>query len=191
MKKQLVLPFFLLGSALIARAQSGAVTSQNGSDYADQASCVIVKRMGQVTSRLYSLGIRGKQFQYVEGKFPEGFSFHDRMTDHDVHNLQAKGVEVMILEPSYTADDLKQAREACLKMSGKTVTIEVTSTPTGAEIEVDGKFVGNTPSSIGVSAGEHTLMLTKKGYFPWVRNLKISTGTVKISPELELIPIAK
>lgn len=71
MKKQLAFAFFLLGSVMIARGQSGAIIPQGGTGHADQASCVIVKRMGpadQVTSRLYSFGIRGKQFQYVEGK---------------------------------------------------------------------------------------------------------------------------
>jgi hypothetical protein len=146
----------------------------------------------QITSHLYSFGIRGKQFQYVEGKFPAGFPFHGRMTDHDIRNLQGRGAEAMILEPGYTADDLKQAREQCRKMTDKNpnqtpenVTLEITSTPTGADIEIDGNFVGNTPSTMGVSAGEHSLKLTKRGYLPWERKLKTSIGTVKLSPELE------
>src|SRR5579863_8945210 len=70
----------------MAFAQSGYVIPQGGAGHANQASCVILKRMGpadQVTSHLYSFGIRGKQFQYVEGKLPVGFPFHGRMTDHD------------------------------------------------------------------------------------------------------------
>lgn len=80
------------------------------------SSCVILKRMGpadQVTSHMYSFGLRGKQFQYVEGKLPEGFPFHGRMTDHDVRNLQGRGAEVMVLDAHYTAEDLKQARDDC------------------------------------------------------------------------------
>jgi S1-C subfamily serine protease len=68
---------------------------------------------------LYSFGIRGKQFQYVEGKLPEGFPFHGRLTDHDVRNLQARGAEVLVLESHYTAEDLKQAREDCRGETGK------------------------------------------------------------------------
>ena len=97
-------------------AQSGAVIPQGGVGHAGHASCVILKRMGpadEVTSRLYSFGIRGKQFQYVEGKLPEGFPFHGRLTDHDVRNLQGRGAEVIVLEGHYTADDLKQARADC------------------------------------------------------------------------------
>jgi hypothetical protein len=104
-------------------AQSGAVIPQGGAGHAGGASCVILKRMGpadQVTSRLYSFGIRGKQFQYVEGKLPEGFPFHGRMTDHDVRNLQGRGAEIIVLNQNFTSDELMQARADCRGETGKT-----------------------------------------------------------------------
>jgi len=115
-------PLWLL-SVLPCLPQSGAVIPQGGAGHATQATCVILKRMGpadQVTSRMYSFGIRGKQFQYVEGKLPEGFPFHGRMTDHDVRNLQARGTEVIVVESHYTAEDLKQARAECRGETGQT-----------------------------------------------------------------------
>jgi hypothetical protein len=63
--------------------------------------------------------------------------------------------------------------------------IAVTSTPAGAEIEVDGAFVGNTPSTVGVSAGDHSIAITKKGYKPWERKIKVTTGKIDIAAELE------
>jgi hypothetical protein len=30
----------------------------------------------EITSHLYSFGLRGKQFQYIEGTLPRGLSFH-------------------------------------------------------------------------------------------------------------------
>ncbi len=66
-------------------------------------------------------------------------------------------------------------------------TLEVLSFPMGADIEVDGKFVGNTPSSLGLPAGDHTVKVSKKGFAPWERKVGVSTGTVRISPELEPI----
>src|SRR6516225_34749 len=79
----------LIGSMLAGQcfAQSGAVIPEGGAGHAGQVGCVILKRMGpadQLTSGWYSFGIRAKQFQYVEGKLPEGFPFHGRLTDHDV-----------------------------------------------------------------------------------------------------------
>jgi hypothetical protein len=63
--------------------------------------------------------------------------------------------------------------------------IAVTSTPAGAEIEVDGEFVGNTPSTVGVSAGDHSIVITKKGYKPWERKIKVTSGKIDIAAELE------
>jgi len=83
---------------------------------AGPVSCVILKRMGpadEVTSHLYSFGIRGKQFQYVEGTFPKGAKWHGRLTDKDVREIQEKGGKFVILEPKYTDADLEAARKSC------------------------------------------------------------------------------
>jgi len=68
-------------------------------------------------------------------------------------------------------------------------TAEISSDPLGADIEIDGNFVGSTPSSVGIVAGEHTLRVSKSGYRKWERTLKSSTGQIKIAARLEPIPI--
>jgi hypothetical protein len=149
----------------------------------------------QVASRVLSFGIHGKQFQYIEGKLPEGFLFHDKLTEHDVRNLQARGSEVIVLNSDYMPDELQQARGECRAETRKTpiqadtARIEIASSPFGTDIELDGKFIGSTPSSVKVSPGEHTVKLTKIGYSPWERKITTTAGSVRISPELEpLLP---
>jgi PEGA domain len=63
--------------------------------------------------------------------------------------------------------------------------IEITSLPTGAEVELDGSFIGNTPSTVGVSPGDHTISVKKKGYKTWERKIKVSSGKVNVFAELE------
>ncbi len=65
------------------------------------------------------------------------------------------------------------------------VRIEISSTPTAADIEIDGSFMGNTPSSVGVSIGEHSIKISKAGFVPWEKKLKTTSGTIKVSPDLE------
>jgi hypothetical protein len=80
------------------------------------STCVILKRMGpadQITSHLYAFGLRGKQFQYVEGELPKGVKFHGRLTDHDVRAVQEHAGRVLILEPKYSVADLEEARKGC------------------------------------------------------------------------------
>ena len=64
-------------------------------------------------------------------------------------------------------------------------TLEISSTPPNADIQLDGSFAGNTPSSLGVSAGEHVVSVTKSGFQPWERRIKTATGNIKLVAELQ------
>jgi PEGA domain len=65
------------------------------------------------------------------------------------------------------------------------VTLSIRSTPEAADIEVDGSFVGNTPSAIELAAGNHTVTISKKGFEPWKRIIRLAGGDVKVNAELE------
>lgn len=62
--------------------------------------------------------------------------------------------------------------------------IEIVSTPPGGDIEIDGKFVGSTPSSINLNAGNHDIAVKKAGFTDWNRKVNVSTGHINISAEL-------
>jgi hypothetical protein len=63
--------------------------------------------------------------------------------------------------------------------------LQVSSTPDGADIEIDGGFVGNTPSAVGVAPGQHQLSVKKAGFKPWERKITVSSGQVKVNAALE------
>jgi len=52
-----------------------------------------------------------------------------------------------------------------------------TSTPSGAEITLDGKYVGNTPSEIAVNAGPHVVVFSMSGFTQWNRELTVLSGS--------------
>jgi hypothetical protein len=64
----------------------------------------------------------------------------------------------------------------------------IESTPTGADIEVDGDFVGNTPSTIALTLGSHSVTIKKKGFADWTRKINLTGGQVHVSAELEPAP---
>src|SRR5580704_10983254 len=68
---------------------------------------------------------------------------------------------------------------------GATAELEVSSTPDGADIEIDGNFVGSTPSTVGVVAGPHQLSVKKAGFKPWERKITVSSGHVKVDATLD------
>jgi hypothetical protein len=66
--------------------------------------------------------------------------------------------------------------------------LSVGSVPDGADIEVDGSFVGNTPSDVQVADGDHTVTVKKAGFKDWERKLKVTSGSsVRLNAELEKV----
>ncbi|MGA3200726.1 MAG: PEGA domain-containing protein [Halobacteriota archaeon] len=54
--------------------------------------------------------------------------------------------------------------------------IVVKSTPPGADINVDGKWMGSTPSTIQLAPGEHEISVEKEGLRPWQRTMTVTAG---------------
>ena len=234
--------FVVLLLSTKAHAQSGPVTPPADPAHTSQASCVILKRMGRADrtkSRLYSLGMSGKQFRYIEGKLPEGFSLHGKMTDHDVRNLRARGAEVIVVESNYTSEDLKEARANCQGGTSKTpnqaeakslpaptpaltastpapapapeaiastparasngpttktddpassteaALVDVSSIPTGADLYIDERFFGRTPSTtIILTPGDHKIAIKKDGFAVWQKKLRLPSGRINVDAKL-------
>jgi len=66
--------------------------------------------------------------------------------------------------------------------------LAIDSAPSGADIEIDGAFVGNTPSTISVAPGSHQIAVKKKGFADWTKTLNVTGGTVHLNAELEQEP---
>jgi len=57
------------------------------------------------------------------------------------------------------------------------VKCSLTSTPSGAEIELDGRFVGSTPSVLSLTGGQHVVVISLPGFAQWKRDLTVSPGS--------------
>jgi hypothetical protein len=55
-------------------------------------------------------------------------------------------------------------------------TVIVKSTPPGADINVDGKWMGSTPSTIQLVPGDHQVSIEQEGMTPWQRTMTITAG---------------
>jgi len=53
------------------------------------------------------------------------------------------------------------------------------------DIEVDGNFVGNTPSQISLATGKHVITIKKKGYADWSRTVMVSGSGIHLNADLE------
>jgi hypothetical protein len=55
-------------------------------------------------------------------------------------------------------------------------TVIVKSTPAGADINVDGKYMGSTPSTIQLAPGDHQISIEKEAMTPWERTMTVTAG---------------
>lgn len=66
----------------------------------------------------------------------------------------------------------------------KVASLHVKSNPDGADILVDGKFVGSTPSSLQLAPGDHTISVEKSGFTTWSRTVHVVPGDLTVVAEL-------
>jgi hypothetical protein len=57
--------------------------------------------------------------------------------------------------------------------------VDVSSEPSGAEIYVDGSFVGSTPSKLSLEIGGHSIKVSRPGFRDWERKLSFDADSSK------------
>ena len=121
-------------------------------------------------------------FLFIHGKditIPQGTEI-TAFVEGDMHLNMAN------FAPAQEAPALAQSPAAPAVPAQASLIID--STPAAADIEVDGTFVGNTPSTISVAPGSHQIAVKKKGFTDWTKTLNVSGGTVHLNAELEQEP---
>ena len=63
--------------------------------------------------------------------------------------------------------------------------LEIWSSPAGADVFLDGQYVGQTPYSAEVASGQHTIDLRKKNFAIWQRKITANAGKRRIGGNLE------
>jgi PEGA domain. len=62
--------------------------------------------------------------------------------------------------------------------------VDINSDPATADIEIDGRFSGQTPSTVELKEGDHRIIITKQGYLAWQKTLSTKGGKLRIAPTL-------
>lgn len=59
----------------------------------------------------------------------------------------------------------------------ETVRCSFASIPAGAEVTLDGRYVGSTPSTLGVGIGNHVVVISMPGFSQWKREFAVTSGS--------------
>ena len=55
--------------------------------------------------------------------------------------------------------------------------VSLTSNPDGADVSVDGAFVGSAPAVLKLTPGKHTISVGQAGYSTWSKDLSVMAGS--------------
>ncbi len=64
--------------------------------------------------------------------------------------------------------------------SGLTIDASVAN----CDIDVDGSFVGSTPSTLNLVPGKHYILVKKAGYKDWTRSMNLASGAIRVSADM-------
>jgi PEGA domain-containing protein len=80
---------------------------------------------------------------------------------------------------SKDAEEIKNASETAAAGTGREAigTISLKSTPDGADVFVDDQFYGNSPATLKLKPGKHTIRVKMSGYKDWSREVSTEAGT--------------
>jgi hypothetical protein len=119
------------------------------------------------------------------------FSFNagDRMADdffkQVTEELARKPEQKVAEKPAAPAVQIPPS-PATTQPSSDFGTVAISTVPDGAEVAVDGAFVGNAPASLKLAPGKHTITVSQTTYKNWSKELSVLAGSeVKLNAALE------
>jgi PEGA domain len=65
--------------------------------------------------------------------------------------------------------------------------LTVDASVANCDVELDGAFVGSTPSTVSLASGDHTVRVSKKGYQPYEKKLHISGSKTNLHANLDAV----
>jgi PEGA domain len=154
------------------------------------AYCAGIEDKGNVSVQLIETGSSKVIWAYSVNKQKGGSKNSQSMAEAVAKHLKefvdhnagkenlAAGVpetETAQLETQRNADS-GQVEPHLESASATPASVIVKSTPAGADINVDGKYVGSTPSTVQIAPGDHQISIEKEGLTPWQRTMTVSAG---------------
>jgi len=122
------------------------------------------------------LFMHGKDITIPKGTEITAYVNGDIPLDPARFKVQAKAAADLSVMPSAGANGADPALSS----------VDLKSTPDGAEITVDDKYMGSTPSTLKLLPGDHKIKLEKSGFKSWERTLaEGARGTANVNATLD------
>ncbi|MCD9187234.1 MAG: PEGA domain-containing protein [Pyrinomonadaceae bacterium] len=137
---------------------------------------------GAIVATAIFFPIAAPLFLFMKGKditIPKGTEITAYVAGDISFDLKKLGVSTQTISQTFNS-------AGSAGNEGTEINVAVKSDPEGAEIMIDGMFVGNTPSTIKLKSGEHKISIKKRGFITWDRTMMLNTGSeITIKADLE------
>jgi hypothetical protein len=148
------------------------------------AYCAGIEDKGNVSVQLIATSSTKVMWAYSVNKQKGGSKNSQSMAeavakhlkDFVEHNAGKEILTAGVSEPPSAADNSQAEPGVESGPAMQLASVIVKSTPPGCDINVDGKYMGSTPSTIQLAPGEHEVSIEKDEMRPWQRTMTVTAG---------------
>jgi PEGA domain len=149
------------------------------------ASCIGIEDKGSVSVQFIDTSSSKVLWAYSVNKQKGGSKNEQAMAEAIAKHLKdfvesKSGKEILSArasEPAMAQPETAPATDnAQAGPAQPLASIIVKSTPPGCDINVDGRYMGSTPSTIQLVPGDHLVSIEKENLTPWQRTMTVTAG---------------
>ena len=148
------------------------------------AYCAGIEDKGNVSVQLIATGSTKVMWAYSVAKQKGGSKNSQSMAeaiakhlkDFVEHNAGKEILTAGVSDAPVAADNSQAEPRVESGPAMQLASVIVKSTPPGCDINVDGKYMGSTPSTIQLAPGEHEVSIEKDEMRPWQRTMTVTAG---------------
>ncbi len=104
------------------------------------------------------------------------------------HSLKLSATRYLPIATEVLIEGLDKTQSVSFNLEPAWGHLQLTSTPSGAEVFIDGVTQGVTPLTTELLAAGETVRVTLAGYKPWQQTLNVAIGDTLVVPEINLQP---
>ena len=104
------------------------------------------------------------------------------LTHWSAHSSELQSPPNGLAQPLPTDSGHGGAPSSVASIQQSSITVDA-SVP-NCDIEVDGSFMGNTPSTLNLVPGKHQIVVKKAGFQDWSRSMLVASGSVRLSAQM-------
>jgi PEGA domain len=109
--------------------------------------------------------------------FDAGDRMADKFFEQVTQELAGESTQAAAVKPAQPPVTIPDSVAVSVISAGAPGTVNLQSTPPGAEVAVDGAFVGNAPAALKLPPGKHTVAVSSPGFKTWSRDLTVLAGS--------------